>query len=238
MPLLDHFRPPIYPARPWESFYVCWLASIGWWLNRVLPRRYVAEIHPRSGRRVQAEVAEFERPVEPAEETAAGMPDVQSWEPPVASLTMPTLYADDFEVRVIDHDDDLRLVAVVALVAPGNKSRLAARRGFAAKCAAYLQRGIGVILVDIATNGQGNLHNELVRLFDLAEPFLLPEETSLGAVAYRPARRQESDQIDVWAVPLAVGGALPVLPLGLLDARAVPVDLEATYNESRRSSPL
>jgi hypothetical protein len=68
------------------------------------------------------------------------------------------------------------------------------------------------------------------------ERFLMPDDAYLYAVAYRPARRGEENQIDIWPVPLAVGGPLPVLPLALRGTRAVPLDLEATYTDARERS--
>ena len=57
-----------------------------------------------------------------------------------------------FVVR--DERDDARLVAVVELVSPSNKDRPESRRAFAAKTAAYLQRGVGLIILDIVTGQQ------------------------------------------------------------------------------------
>lgn len=57
-------------------------------------------------------------------------------------------------------------------------------------------------------------------------------------LAVERVRRAEGDRIELWRRPLAVGGVLPVLPLGLRNAGVVPVDLEATYNESCRRSRL
>jgi hypothetical protein len=128
---------------------------------------------------------------------------------------------------VRDERDDARVVAVVELVSPRNKDRPDARRGFAAKCAAYLQRGIGVVVVDIVTTRQANLHNEMVEALRLEETFRLGDDVSLVALAYRPASRDSQAQVDVWAVPLRVGGTLPVLPLALRGAGPVPLDLEA-----------
>src|SRR5205807_7266602 len=123
-----------------------------------------------------------------------------------------------------DPRDDARVVAVVELVSPRNKDRAESRHAFAAKCAAYLQRGIGLVMVDIVSNRQHNLHNELVRLLEVPALFAMPMEEGLYAVAYRPARRQDVNQIDLWPVTLAVGGTLPVLPLALRGTRAVPLD--------------
>jgi len=75
-------------------------------------------------------------------------------------------------------------------------------------------------------------------LLGLAEPFLMTEEVPSYAVAYRPARRGAVDQIDLWPIPLAVGGSLPLLPLALRGRRAVPLDLDATYTETRQRSRL
>jgi hypothetical protein len=240
MPLLDHFHAPVHPRYPWESFHTFWAAALGEHLNRLLPRRYFAVIHTHFGSQVEADVAELERVDEPHEEEVNGPGGVavQTYAPPAVALTLPAVYPDDLEVQVLDQRDGARLVAVVELISPRNKDRPEARRGFAAKCVAYLERGIGVVTVDIVTSHHFNLHNELVRVLGLGEEFAMPATAFLSAVAYRPARREGRNEIDVWPAGLAVGGALPMLPLALLGARAVPLDLETTYNEARQRSRL
>jgi hypothetical protein len=240
MPLLDHFHSPV-SNRSWESFHSRWVNSIADALNRMLPRRYVAEVQTRLGSSVEADVAEFEGPYEEEDgppDGASGGVAVQAWAPPVTQLVAPAVFPDDFEVQVLDQRGGFRLVAVVELVSPANKDRPENRRAFAAKCAAYLQRGIGVIVVDVVTERRFNLHNELVDLLGWEEPFRMPAEAFLYAAAYRPARRQEKNQIDLWPVPLAVGSSLPLLPLALKGTRAVPIDLEATYTDARQRSRL
>lgn len=146
--------------------------------------------------------------------------------------------ADASEVQVLDQLDDARLVAVVELVSPRNKDRAENRRAFATKCAAYLQRGIGLVILDIVTLRQFNLHDELLRVMGLEDSFAMAPGTFLYAVAYRPVRRQDVDQIDVWPHPLAIGGTLPVVPLALRGAETVPLDLESTYSDARQRSRL
>ena len=53
--------------------------------------------------------------------------------------------------HVRDEMDDARLVAVGRARQPRNKDRPESRRAFAAKSAAYLQRGVGLIVLDIVT---------------------------------------------------------------------------------------
>src|SRR5438552_1942374 len=239
MPLLDHFRPPLFPARPWESFHALWAAALVGQLNQKLPQRYFAAVQIHLGRHVEADVAEFD--LGPAEEVSGNGPGgvaVATWAPPTAALTVATVFPDDIEVQVIDTRDGAVLVAVTELISPGNKDRPEARRGFAAKCVAYLQRGVGVAIADIVTTRQANLHEEVLEMLGHAGPSGLPEQALLYATAYRPARRQERNEIDVWPAPLAVGNPLPTLPLALRGFGYVPLDLEAAYAEARKLSRL
>ncbi len=241
MPLLDHFHPPLYPQRAWESFHSRWANSIADELHRVLPRRYFAEVHIHLGGQVEADVAEFERVPEAEGEPgngATGGVALRTWAAPAAVMVAPAVFPDDLEVQVRDQTDDARLVAVVELVSPRNKDRDDSRRAFAAKCAAYLQRGVGLVLLDIVTSRQFNLHNEMVRMLNWGDAFLMPPEALMYAAAYRPARRQETNQIDVWPQTLALGQAPPLLPLALRGASAVPLDLEATYDDACQRSRL
>lgn len=151
---------------------------------------------------------------------------------------MPSLFPDDIEVQVFATVTGSTLVAAIELVSPGNKDRPDACRAFAAKCVAYLTRGIGLIVVDTVTNRLANLHNEVVGLLGHGAPFLLEPAATLYAVAYRPSRPVTGDQIEIWPVPLALGQPLPVLPLALRNASVVPVDFEATYQTACRSSRL
>jgi hypothetical protein len=145
---------------------------------------------------------------------------------------------DDLEVRILDERDDARLVGVVELVSPRNKDRPEARRDFAAKCAAYLQRGIGLIVADIVTTRHANVHNELIDLLRLDETFRMEAGAVLAALAYHPLNRSGQDQVDVWATPLQVGGTLSRLPLGLRGLGFVSLDLDATYMQTRERCRL
>jgi hypothetical protein len=240
MALLDHFHAPLYPQRAWESFHSRWANCIADKLHAVLPGRYYAEVQIRLGNQVEADVVEFEgtAAMEEGGNGAPGSLAVQPWAPPIAAFAVPAVFPDDLEVQVRDERDDARLVAVVELVSPRNKDRPESRRGFAAKCAAYLQRGIGVMVLDIVTNRQANLHNELLLLLDPSSTRTQPAEVSLYAVSYGPIRRQDADQIAVWPVALTVGGELPLLPLVIRGYQPVPLDLEAAYTDARQRSRL
>lgn len=236
MPLLDHFHPPLSAERRWESFHSSWATRLADALTeRWLPPNYIAEEHAHFGPAVEIDVAAFERDTSATLAEGSGtMATVgtQVWTPPVADGVLATVFPDTFEVRVLCTDTGPKLVAAIELISPGNKDRPSERRAFAIKCASYLYQGISVIIVDIVTNRRANLHNEILHLMEGSDSLQLPVETNLYAVAYQPLRRGKEDEIDVWRAPLALGRALPTLPLGLRADLVVPVDFEAAYAES------
>jgi hypothetical protein len=236
MPLLDHFHPPLSAERRWESFHSSWATKLADALmERWLPPNYFAEENVHFGPSVEIDVATFEREQSTnTEEVGAAVATVgpKVWTPPIADGILPAAFPDTFEVRIQSSEAGPKLVAVIELVSPGNKDRPAERRAFATKSAGYLAQGISVIIVDIVTSRRGNLHNEMLRVVEAAEDLRMPPDASLYAVAYRPMRRGERDEIDIWRSPLALGRALPTLPLGLRSDLAIPVDFEATYAEA------
>ena len=146
----------------------------------------------------------------------------------------PAEFPDDFAVHVFSSEAGPTLVAAIELVSPGNKDRAEARRAFAAKCAAYLQRGIGLMVVDIVTSRHANLHDELMELLGQVEGLTFPTPTPLYTTAYRPAHREGRNEIDLWREPLALGQPLPTLPLAVRGLGCLAIDLEGTYMEARK----
>src|SRR5437588_3946649 len=217
MPLLDHFHPPLSAERRWESFHSSWATKLADALTeRWLPPNYIAEEHAHLGPSIEIDVGTFEREASATGEEKGGVVATvgpKSWAPPAADGVLPAVFPDTFEVRVLSTDTGPKLVAAIELVSPGNKDRATERRAFATKCASYLYQGISVIVVDIVTNRRANLHNEILRIMEAEGVLQLPPESSLYAVAYRPLRRSQGDEIEVWRFPLALGKTLPTLPL-------------------------
>ena len=237
MPLMDHFHPPLSVARHWESFHSAWAVSIASWLNnKLLPRDYYAEVQVHVGSRVEVDIGTFEEETAPSganggSVTAVAAMPTRVYTPPAVSFEMPAIFPDSLEVLIYSGEAGPTLVAAVELVSPGNKDREEYRKGFAAKCASYLQQGIGLIIADIVANRQANLHNELVELLGTSRDYLLPSEI-LYVTAYRPVRRPNVERIQVWTAELRLTHPLPELPLALDKNMCVPLDLEAPYNEA------
>jgi hypothetical protein len=235
MPLLDHFHPPLSAERRWESFHSSWAARLADALTeRWLPPNYIAEEHAHFGPSIEIDVATFEREATTAAQASGGVATAgpKVWAPPATEGSFAAVFPDTFEVRVLCTDTGPKLVAAIELISPGNNDRASERRAFAIKCASYLYQGISVIIVDIVTNCRANLHNEILELMNGDGSLLLPPESNLYAVAYRPLRRGKEDVVDVWRSPLALGRPLPTLPLGLRADLVIPVDFEDTYAEA------
>jgi hypothetical protein len=236
MPLLDHFHPPLLGRRHWEGFHGWWAAAIAGMLNEhLLPAEYFAEFQVTLGTRIEVDVATFTEtgatPTTGANGPATAV-QTQAQAPPAPVAVLPATFPDDFEVQVFSNMAGPTLVAAIELVSPCNKDRPEARRDFAVKCAAYLQRGIGLMVVDIVTARHANLHDELMALLGHGDGFPFPAATPLYVTAYRPAHRQERNEIDLWREPLAVGQAFPTLPLAVRGLGWLPIDLEGTYMEA------
>jgi hypothetical protein len=242
VPLLDHFRSPLYPLRRWESFHAQWAASIANQLNsNALPPDYFAEVQVHVGSRVEIDIATMEgpvgeRPVAGGAGSVATLPS-RTWAPPAATFAMPAIYPDSLEVLIYSTEGGATVVAAVELVSPGNKDRHEYRQAFAAKCLTYLQQGIGLVIVDVVTTRRANLHNELVDLLGIGQQYYMSPEP-LYAVSYRPIRRDTDERTDVWPISLSLGAPLPLLPLGLDKAVCVPLDLEPAYAEACQRSKL
>lgn len=238
MPLRDHFHSPWSVENHWEGFHSAWANTIVRHLNEsLLPPEFRAVPQVHLGASVETDIATFERLTENGSASAGGGSSTLAtavWAPPEPSqsLTIEFLEQDVCEVRVYDTERGMRLVGAIEFVSPGNKDRSETRQAFVAKCAAYLQEQISLIIVDIVTVRRANLHEELLR-------FVAPGQSPLSishlyAVAYRAGPNGQPSRLDTWPVSLTVGQALPTLPLWLPGDLPIPIDLEMSYEETCR----
>lgn len=233
MPLFDHFHPPLKDVPPWESVATMWTGTLARWLNRILPQDdFIAYPTIHLGTEVEADVAEYDKRGNGHDSSNGNVATLT--EAPPAILTIPAVFPDDIEVRVGTSRNDLHLCGVIELLSESNKKEVAAREAFANKCAAYLQRGIGVVVVDVVTNRLANLHNQILRLIGGPNAELLADNPPNYVAAYRPLHHANQNTIEVWPYVVTVGDTLPLAPFALRRGPTLMLDLEGSYMEATR----
>jgi hypothetical protein len=239
MPLRDHFRPPVSQQRSWGEIHAQWPAVIVQQLSQLLPAQYSAGPRVHLGAEIEIDVATFvSEPVMATYGTIDPQAELASplWRPAEPTLTVETDLADfdEYQVRVYDMRLERRLVAVIELISPANKDRPEHRQQFTAKCAALLRQGVSIMLVDVVTVRDANLYASLLQLIGQRDPALGERPPGTYAVACRWNPRSASRRLEAWYHRLAPGAPLPCLPLWLSDELAIPLDLEASYEQTCR----
>lgn len=192
-------------------------------LNRRLPQRYVARPGVHFGSSMEIDVATYEED------------DADYASRPTLALATDFPDMDVYEVRVYDTKSGRRLVAAVEIVSPSNKDRPEHRRAFVAKCADMLRDGVFVAIVNLVTTRHFNLYGDLMDFVGQADPSLGDEPPPIYAVASRWGRQGGRGLLESWMYRLELGRPLPTLPLWLAENFAVPLELEPTYEETRRA---
>ena len=123
------------------------------------------------------------------------------------------------------------LVGAIELVSPANKDRPAQRNTFTAKCETFLRTGIGLLVADVVTTYNTNLHGALLQRLQ-SNTEAQESEESLYAVAYHPIERDGETALDLWYEELTLGKALLTMPLWLRGGPCLPVALKATYQRT------
>ena len=192
-----------------------------------------------SGSQVEIDVAALEKDDAPclvgrrrgataAWRRPSGLPPSPAWP---SRPTLPDY--DEYEVRIYDAERGRQLVAAIEIVSPANKDRPEHRNAFVGKCAALLQKGVAVSIVDLVTVRQFNLYAELLAFIGHADPTLGAEPPHLYAAVVPLGPQGERRRVlEAWSHALRLGQPLPTLPLWLTDDLVVPLDLEQSYEQA------
>ena len=130
-----------------------------------------------------------------------------------------------------------RLVAAIELVSPRNKDRPAARAAYAAAYAAFLLRGVHLLLVDVHRRPAAfSFADEVARGLDLTQP-AVPAPFAVGYRVGGPSP-DGGRFLAVWRRSMAAGEPLPSMTLPLSPDESVAVDLEGTYRRATAAAYL
>jgi hypothetical protein len=135
----------------------------------------------------------------------------------------------------IRHVSDHRVVAVVEVVSPGNKSTRQALEQFTRKAGEFLDQRIHLLIIDLLPPGRFDPNGIHGAIWDYiaGKDYSPPVEKPLTVVAY------ESDLvIRAYVEPIAVGDAVPDMPLFLEPGGCVSVPLERSYQTTWDTLPL
>jgi len=157
--------------------------------------------------------------------------------PPEVQLTAETdmeFYRRRQNAIVVRHVSGDRIVAVVEVVSPGNKSGRSAMRSFVEKAAELLDRRIHLLILDLhppTSRDPEGIHGVIWE--DITgQPFDAPADQPLTLVAYESALT-----VRAFIEPAAVGDTLTDMPLFLEPGAHVLVPLEKTYQEAFAAMP-
>ncbi|MEM7807942.1 MAG: DUF4058 family protein, partial [Planctomycetota bacterium] len=243
MPIHDWTR---VDAGAWHDFHVGWIALLRTRFNDgLLPDGYYAMAEKRfelgEGDVITLEEASHEI-----------MGDVDDGDGGTAVLARPRLSVEmessevsDFEPRgrsiAIRHESGDRLVALLELTSPANKDRLAHVERFVDKAEHSFRRGVHLSVIDLFPptrhDGPGGLCGAVAEACDFPG-YRATEGKPLAIAAIDAGERlkYEVRRPHLYAEPLAIGDALPDLPVFYRSKRFVEVPLQETYDEAFRGT--
>jgi hypothetical protein len=126
------------------------------------------------------------------------------------------------------------VVSVIELVSPGNKNSRHAIRTIVEKTLEFVHQGVHVLMVDLFPPSPRDPQGIHKAVWDEVqeEPFELPADKPLTLVAYRAGVPKRA-----YVEPVAVGDALPDMPVFLDPDTYVLVPLEPTYLATWETCP-
>ncbi len=120
------------------------------------------------------------------------------------------------------------------IVSPSNKDRLESRQAFVGKCEALLRQGGLGRHCRSGHVPHFNLYAGLLELIHQRDPSLGAPPSAIYAAACRWIERGRKRILETWSHTLTLGQPLPTLPLWLTESVAVPLELEASLEETCR----
>lgn len=220
MPIHDWSR---VPSGLFHHFHQTWSVQISLALNGgMLPRGLSALVEQRAGP-YEGDVLTIEtRGVSKDDGGVATMPAPQAT---IIRRTTKEIYADRGNQVVIRHHLG-RIVAVIEILSPGNKDSRASLRDFVEKTLALMRKGVHLLIVDLFPPTPRDPFGMHKVIWDeiTEEDFTFPPGKDRILASYQMGRVREA-----YVEPIAVGDALPPIPLFLLGGRYIHVPLESTY---------
>jgi hypothetical protein len=234
MPIHDWTR---VSAGTFHDFHMAWIAELRKALNDgLLPDGFYA-MSEQVGGDANVDVLTLERVSPPTSGAGGGATSVLDAPPQVEVVAVGSeaeQYAALRRRLVIRHASGDRVVALLEIISPDNKDRQLSVQQFVDKAWSALAHGHHLLMIDLFPPGPADpqgMHAEIWAGYD-PQPYVAPPRRPLTVASYTASVPKK-----VYAQPLAVGEALPDMPLFLDPSWYVSVPLEATYQEAFRGGP-
>ncbi|MCI0701996.1 MAG: DUF4058 family protein [Planctomycetia bacterium] len=234
MPLHDWTRVETYA---YHDFHTGWLVAIRRVLNDgVLPPGYYARAE-QTTRTMGPDVLTLQsrnpsptpQPGAPPVATPLSVPSA----PPqvaIAAASAPRVPAFKQKRVAIRHSSNDRLIAIIEIVSPGNKSSAHPLRTFVKKVTRAVDGGIHALVIDPFPPGKRDPHGIHGVIWPElgGDPHTQPADKPLTLVSYEAGDAGGSPH-RCYVQPLAAGDILPDMPLFLEPEEYVNVPLERSY---------
>jgi hypothetical protein len=228
-------------AGTWHDFHLAWIAEIRKALNDgLLPPDYYAQaeqiVGPFGPDVLTLQLSEAFPSASNGPSGRNGGLAVSSTPPRMRVTAEADMegYVLKRRTLVIRHSSEDRIVALIEIISPGNKSSRHALRSFVEKAVEALYRGYHLLLIDLFPPGPrdpNGIHGAIwVEVCD--DSFVLAPEEPLTLAAYSAGSPKRA-----YVEPTAVGSELIEMPLFLEPDIYVNVPLEATYQAAYRGVP-
>jgi len=228
----------LVPAGIYHAFHHAWIQSLSNALNGgLLPRDYYA-LPEQQAAGFGPDVLTLQ--AGPTDDTPGPRSSATSTTLVARPVTRFTAESDAAFYRrkkssvVIRHVSGDEIVAMIEIVSPGNKAGRRAFQEFVEKVHEFLEARIHLLIIDPFPPGPRDPDGVHAVIWDEEEghPFRLPEDKPLTLVAYACGLVTRA-----FIEPVAVGDALPDMPLFLEREGYVNVPLESTYQTAFAVQP-
>lgn len=233
MPIHDWTR---VPAGIFHDFHHAWIEEIKRAVNRALPADYYALAEQLIGE-FGPDVLALHAPTNG--DGGNGVPhggvklDERRPKARFHTASKAETYADKAKAVVIRHASDHDVVAMLEVVSSGNKTSKRRINTFVRKATETLAAGIHLLIVDLfppTPRDPEGVHRLIWE--DREDEFIFDAAKPLTLVSYIGDPRPEA-----FIEPVAVGEALPEMPLFITPEVWIPVPLDATYKAAWREFP-
>jgi hypothetical protein len=226
-------------ADTWHPFHLRWISEMERSLNGCLPPGYYADPERSAPPYIpdiltlQEATDEIMDDVEDDASAGVATAPAVATEPKLTVHLTQDATPSYTERRIaIRHESGDRLVAILELSSPANKDRPKSVEKFVKKTIDALASSVHVSVIDLLPPTPHDAPGLITRCAEAADlgELIAPPGKPLMIGAFNA-------HIELWAEPLAVGDALPDLPIFYREDRFVNIPLAATYAAAWEATP-